>query len=224
VLRGLDDVTANKAMTAALGSPFDVSGAAHVPNSVFRDAGGGLGDLGFQRDAVTLLRLEGIAASAGHRAASLGKALASFAPAQIVEDAASAAIWSLVRDVLPFAAAGALGAWPVWRIVCPPASGGALGEQLARETGGDVIYDWGGGLIWAALPPKPDAQAALVRRRVDAVGGHATLLRAADEVRRNIDVFHPQPAGLAGLSERVRQSFDPKNILNRGRMLRESAA
>ena len=36
VLRGLDDVTANRAMTAALGSPYDVSGAAHLPNSVFR--------------------------------------------------------------------------------------------------------------------------------------------------------------------------------------------
>ena len=38
VLRGLDDVTANRAMTAALGSPFDVSGAAHLPNSAFRPA------------------------------------------------------------------------------------------------------------------------------------------------------------------------------------------
>jgi glycolate oxidase FAD binding subunit len=85
-----------------------------------------------------------------------------------------------------------------------------------------VFYDWGGGLIWAALPPKPDAWAALVRGRVDAVGGHATLLRASEEVRRNVDVFHPQHAGLAGLSERVRHSFDPKNILNRGRLIRGS--
>jgi glycolate oxidase FAD binding subunit len=220
VLRGLDDVAANKAMTAALGSPFDVSAAAHVPNSAFRDADGGLGELGSRGEAVTLLRLEGIAASADHRAASLGQALLPFAAAEIVEDAASAAVWRSVRDVVPFAAGGTLGAWPVWRIVCPPASGGALGERLARDTGGDVIYDWGGGLIWAALPPKPDAQAALVRQRVDAVGGHATLLRATDEVRRNVDVFHPQASGLAALSERVRQSFDPRNILNRGRLLR----
>ena len=145
-------------------------------------------------------------------------------PRKSLEDAASAAVWSSVRDVEPFAAGGALGAWPVWRIVCPPASGGALGEQLARDTGGDVIYDWGGGLIWAALPPKPDAQAALVRARVDAAGGHATLLRASDEVRRNVDVFHPQPAALPRSSERVRHSFDPKNILNRGRLMRGSAA
>jgi glycolate oxidase FAD binding subunit len=221
VLRGLDDVSANKAMTAALGSPFDVSGAAHVPNSVFR--AGGLTSLGSPPTAVTLLRLEGITASAAHRAAALAKILAPFGVAEIVEDTASAAIWSSVRDIKPFAANGTLGAWPVWRIVCPPASGGALGEQLSRDTGGDVIYDWGGGLIWAALPPKPDAQAALVRRHVDAVGGHATLIRASEQVRRNVDVFHPQPSGLAALSERVRQSFDPKNILNRGRMMRGPA-
>jgi glycolate oxidase FAD binding subunit len=224
LLRGLDDIKAVSAMTAALGSPFDVSGAAHVPNSVFRSAGSGLADLGAQRQPVTLLRLEGITASAAHRAAALGKHLAPFGAAEVLEDAVSAAVWSSVRDVEPFAANGPLGAWPVWRIVCPPASGGALGQQLARDTGGDVVYDWGGGLIWAALPPKPDAQAALLRSRVEAAGGHAMLVRGSEQVRRNVDVFHPQSGGLAALSERVRVSFDPKGILNRGRMLRGSAA
>ena len=223
-LRGLDAVAANRAMTAALGSPFDVTGGAHLPGSALRADIGELSGLGAPGQAVTLLRLEGIAASAAHRAAALAKLLAPFGAAQIVEDAASAAVWSSVRDVLPFAAGGALGAWPVWRIVCPPAAGGVLGEQLARDTGGEVIYDWGGGLIWAALPPKPDAQAALVRLRVNAVGGHAMLVRASDEVRRNVDVFHPQPAGVAALSERVRQSFDPRSVLNRGRMRRGFAA
>jgi glycolate dehydrogenase FAD-binding subunit len=224
VLRGLDDITANRAMTAALGSPFDVSGAAHVPKSVFRADTAGFGGLGSPSAAVTLLRLEGIAASASHRAAALAKLVAPFGPADILQDTASAAVWSSVRDVAPFAANGALGGWPVWRIVCPSAQGGALGERLARETGGDVLYDWGGGLIWAALPPKPDAQAGLVRAHVDAAGGHAMLLRASDQVRRNVDVFHPQASGVAALSERVRAGFDPKNIFNRGRLLRGSAA
>ena len=224
LLRGLDDVTANRAMTAALGSPFDVSGAAHLPNSAFRSGAGALSELGSPERAVTLLRLEGISASAEHRAASLSKSLASFGTVEMLMDAASFSIWASVRDVQPFAAGGALGAWPVWRIVCPPATGGALGQALARETGGDVIYDWGGGLIWAALPPTSDAQAALVRQRVDAAGGHATLIRATEEIRRHVDVFHPQPGGLAALSERVRQSFDPRNILNRGRLTRGGAA
>jgi glycolate dehydrogenase FAD-binding subunit len=220
LLRGLDDVTANRAMTAALGSPFDVSGAAHLPGSVFHPAAGALAGLASPGQAVTLLRLEGIEASVTSRAASLTRLVADFGAADLLADTASSDAWNAIRDVLPFAADGALGAWPVWRIVCPPASGGALGQILARETGGDVIYDWGGGLIWAAVPPKADAQAARVRSRIDAAGGHATLIRASEDVRRELDVFQPQPAGLAALAERVRQSFDPKNILNRGRMAR----
>lgn len=222
LLRGLDDAVANKAMTAALGSPFDVSGAAHLPTSAFRSKVEGLGDIAGQSEALTVLRLEGISASAAHRAGSLRELLAPFGTATLVEDTASAALWTTIRDVLPFAAGGALGAWPVWRIVCPPASGAALGTLLARETGGDVIYDWGGGLIWAALPPKPDAHATAVRERANAAGGHATLIRAAEDIRRTIDVFHPQAPGLAALSERVRASFDPKTILNRGRLTRDA--
>jgi len=223
VLRSLDDLTANRAMTAALGSPFDVSAVAHLPPSALRPSASGLERLGSPDGAVTLVRLEGIVASAVHRAASLAKTLEPFGAADMLEDAASAEVWRSIRDVEPFAARGALGAWPVWRIVCPPAAGGALGQALARETGGEVIYDWGGGLIWAALPPKPDAQAALVRSRVDAAGGHAMLLRASEEVRRSVDVFHPQAQGVAALGQRVRQSFDPKQILNRGRMIRGAA-
>lgn len=224
ILRDLDDRTANQAMTAALGSPFDVSGAAHVPKSALRDVIGALGGLGSPRNALTLLRLEGITASAVHRAGSLSRQLSRFGTVETIDDERSVAVWECVRDVEPFAAKGPLGAWPVWRIVCPPASGGALGERLARETGGDVLYDWGGGLIWAAMPPRPDAQAELVRQRAAAVGGHAMLLRAADEVRRHIDVFHPASSGVGALSERVRQSFDPKGILNRGRMVRGTVA
>jgi glycolate dehydrogenase FAD-binding subunit len=220
VLRSLDDLAANRAMTKALGSPFDVSGAAHVPSSSLRGEVKGLDQLGSPREAVTLLRLEGIAASVLHRAKALAETLKSFGTVEILEDAASAMVWSSIRDALPFVASGPLGSWPIWRIVCPPASGGALGQKLARESGGEVIYDWGGGLIWAALPPASDAQAALVRRHVDLASGHAMLLRASEEVRREVDVFHPQGEGVAALAERVRKSFDPKAVLNRGRTRR----
>jgi glycolate oxidase FAD binding subunit len=223
LLRGLDPMAANRAMTAGLGSPFDVSAAAHVPASALRGEVAGLDRLGSPGEAVTLLRLEGITASVRHRSASLAEALKPFGAVELVEEAASQAAWSAIRDAQPFAANGPLGAWPVWRIVCPPASGGALGEALVRESGGEVVYDWGGGLIWAALPPKSDGQAALVRQRASALGGHAMLVRGSVELRREIDVFHPQPAGLAGLSERVRNSFDPRRILNRGRLSREGA-
>jgi glycolate oxidase FAD binding subunit len=223
LLGGLDEASANRAMTAALGSPFDVSAAAHLPAATARGNVAGLDQLGSPSGALTALRLEGISASVSHRAASLAGALKPFGTAELVEEANSQALWRAIRDVRPFAANGPLGAWLVWRIVCPPASGGALGEGLARETGAQMIYDWGGGLIWAALPPAPGGQAALVRKQAEAFGGHATLIRASDELRRVIDVFHPQPRGLAALSERVRSSFDPRRILNRGRLVREGA-
>jgi len=87
-----------------------------------------------------------------------------------------------------------------------------------------VIYDWGGGLIWAALPPKATPRRRCCVQGFEAAGGHAMLLRASDEIRRNVDVFNPAKSGVAALSERVRLGFDPKSILNRGRMTRGGAA
>ncbi|MBV9530248.1 MAG: FAD-binding protein [Bradyrhizobium sp.] len=219
-LRGLDDVAANGAMTTALSSPFDVSAAAHVPASLLRGEVASIKMLGSPRQAVTLLRLEGFPASVSHRAAALAEALKPFGASEVVKGAASGAIWSSIGDVRPFATSGPLGAWPVWRIICPPACGGGVGQALVRETGAEVIYDWGGGLIWAALPPTPQAKADLLRQRIFESGGHATLIRGSEQLRRDIDVFHPQPPGLAALSERIRDSFDPKRILNRGRLMR----
>ena len=219
LLRGLDDVTAGRAMTAALGSPYDVSGAAHVPASALRDPEDVLAQAGGGK-AVTLLRLEGIVASVQHRASSLAAALGAYGAREMVDGDVSAGLWRAVRDVVPFAARGPYGDRPVWRIVCPPASGGALGRDLARDTDGEVLYDWGGGLIWAALSPSADAHAALVRGRAEAAGGHAALIRAPEQLRRTIDVFHPPQSGVAALAGRVKHSFDPRDILNRGRMTR----
>jgi glycolate oxidase FAD binding subunit len=220
ILRGLDDIAANKVMTAALGSPYDISGAAHLPGSALRTVQGPLGEIAAEDQSATLIRLEGITASASSRAASLSTLLQSYGTAEIIEDSQSSALWADIRDVVPFAASGPRAMWPVWRIVCPPASGGKLGQEIAKRSQGEVVYDWGGGLIWAALPPSADAQAAQLRKLVDAAGGHATLIRASEDVRRAIDVFHPLAPGVAALGDRVRKSFDPKSILNRGRMAR----
>lgn len=206
LLHGLDDVAAGRAMTAAIGSPYDVSGAAH-----------GLEEGGTR---LTAIRLEGIAASVAERARSLTQALASFGAVEPRKGEASAALWRAVRDVTPFAATGAWGARPVWRVVCPPAAGGALSEALRREAGAELIVDWAGGLVWAAVPPSPDAGAAVVRREAQRFGGHATLIRASDAVKAAILVFEPLEKGLGALHERVRASFDPHALFNRGRMRR----
>ncbi len=63
---------------------------------------------------------------------------------------------------------------------------------------------------------EPDANA--VRSAVAQAGGHATLIRAPAAVRAALEVFPPQDAGVAALSKRVKDSFDPKGVLNPGRM------
>jgi glycolate oxidase FAD binding subunit len=48
--------------------------------------------------------------------------------------------------------------------------------------------------------------------------GHATLVKGSPALRRAVPVFEPQPATLAALSRRVKDAFDPRHILNPGRM------
>ena len=82
-----------------------------------------------------------------------------------------------------------------------------------------MFYDWAGGLIWVAMPfaEEPDAGSMRAARGAG-VGGHATLVRAPAALRAAVDVFEPQEAALAALSKRVKESFDPKGVLNPGRM------
>ena len=221
VLRGLDDATANRAMIKAMGSSFDASGAAHLPVSNQQALDGALARAGAPQQALTLVRVEGIDVSVAERARSLASVLSAFGAVETITDDESAEIWAALRDVTPFAAGSKLGGHAVWRIVCPPTAGDGLGAALRRETGGEVIYDWGGGLVWAAVPPATDAHAATVRAHSAAAGGHAMLLRAPKEVRAAVDVFQPQAPGVAALSRRLKNSFDPRRILNRGRMRRD---
>ena len=78
-----------------------------------------------------------------------------------------------------------------------------------------------GGLIWLAVPEEGDAAASAIREAIasmPAAGGHATLIRAADATRETVPVYQPQPDALAALTKRVKESFDPKRVLNPGRM------
>jgi glycolate oxidase FAD binding subunit len=92
-------------------------------------------------------------------------------------------------------------------------------ENLRTSHGAKAFLDWSGGLIWLTLPPSDDAGHAAVRGAVAAVSGHATLIRAPVDVRAAVPVFQPQPAPLVALSARVKDSFDPKRVLNPGRMV-----
>jgi glycolate oxidase FAD binding subunit len=208
---GLDEACAANAMSAAMGSSCDVSGAAHLPADLVQHFEGL-----YAIQSATLFRLEGFEPSVAHRRAALTALLAPFGPVEQVDEGRSRAFWKSVRDVKPFAASGALGEQLLWRVSTAPARGHQIGAALPEDA--RRFYDWAGGLIWIAMPSSDDGGAARIRKAIAAVGGHATLIRAPAAVRAAVDVFEPQAGALAAVSKRVKDGFDPKGVLNPGRM------
>ncbi len=226
-LSGLDEVRAVEAMAAALGSPWDVTGAAH----------GVLGP-----DAKTQLRIEGSEASVAYRAQRLTDHLAPFGPVALEADPArSREIWRRLRDVEPFADRPF-----VARVSLKPtdlaemlyAFGQVFFDPETRAPLCDVSVDWGGGLAWIAaredqlveaakVSPEAGADPAALGARLmfaslqshfEAVSGHATLVKAPLATRAEVSVFQPQPAPLATIARGLKQKFDPRGILNPGLM------
>ena len=119
VVEGLGDAAGLAALRSALGSPFDVSGAArHTGRS--------------------LIRVEGMAGSVAYRVGALRARVGG--DVTVVEAAASAALWREVRDVVPLQAKPG----EVWRIATIPTAAAEIVAQLE----GEALWDWGGGLIW----------------------------------------------------------------------------
>lgn len=149
----------------------------------------------------TLLRLEGFAASVAYRADRLATALAGFGAAE-----AAAVDWAAVRDARALAA----GEGAVWRVSVQPTDGPVVAARLPEAA---VAFDWAGGLVWLRVPESCDVRAALA-----GIPGHATLVRASDAAKARWGVFHPEPAPVAAIAAGLRARFDPKGILNPGRM------
>lgn len=220
LILGLEDATAARAMSAAVGSYYDVSAAAHLPADIAArvPAVSGAGT------AVTALRLEGVPPSIRHRREKLEALLGSFGALGALEAEDSAALWLAVRDVLPFASP-APNPMPggekaketaVWRVSTAPMQGAAIGAA-ARASGGAAFYDWAGGLVWIEMPDA-EPRAELMRAAVRAAGGHATLIRASADRRAAIEVFQPLDPITGALVRRMKESFDPHRVLNPGRM------
>jgi glycolate oxidase FAD binding subunit len=214
VLHGLADETAISTLAQALYSPFEVSGAAHLPSSVARRStivavAAGLG-------AATALRLEGPRPSVAYRADGLEALVGRGARLNETE---TEAFWQEVGAVQPLLEPGSR---IVWRLCPTPSRSASVAYSiLSTLASAEFYFDWGGGLIWLSLDAGeagPDAGAGIVRPEVKSVGGHATLVVAPDAIRAATPVFEPLSSALAELTARVKAGFDPRGVLNPGRM------
>ncbi|MEL6808440.1 MAG: glycolate oxidase subunit GlcE [Pseudomonadota bacterium] len=188
VIADLTPAQAVAAMSAALGSPYEVSGAAWTDGAVW-------------------LRLEGFAPSVDYRAEALGDLLASHG--SVTRD--DNADWTQVRDAVPLHGCAA-----VWRVSVKPGNGPAVIASL--PSGSHAMMDWGGGLLWIGQDSAEVEAHAHLQTTVAGLGGHATLMKAPDKMRAAVPVFQPEAPGVAALSAALRARFDPRGILNPGLM------
>ena len=215
IIAGLDLEGGMAALRQAVASPYEVAGAAYLPaaaatRSGIRTVSGAGHDL-------ALVRLEGTAPSVQYRLDVLRELLArGGAEVAALEQAESLSLWHELRDVRPIAPERML-----WRLSVPPAAATEIVRALAAEVASDWFADWAGGLLWLGVPEGEDARAGAVRAALAGAGGHATLVRAPAGVRAAVPPFEPEPGPLAALSARVKHSFDPERILNRGRMFED---
>ncbi|WP_412023945.1 glycolate oxidase subunit GlcE [Burkholderia cepacia] len=202
LIDGLDDGAATGLLADALRLPFEVSAAAHV-GGVRRDT---------SAVPTTALRLEGPGASVAAREVELAKRVGRSLAIRTLGGDASRAFWRALRDLQMFADDRDA---CIWRLMLP----GTQAARVVAAAGGDAIYDWGGSLVFVRTDAATvTRQAAALRQAVAAAGGHACLFRAPAALRRAVGAFHPRPANLRALGERVRDSFDPNRVLNPGRL------
>lgn len=211
-ITGQTPAEAQAMMARALGSPFEVTGAVHIPG----------GD--------TLLRIEGFEASVSYRAGKLSELTGAELSLQ---GDASRSRWTELRDLTMFA-----GHQAVWRVSMKPSDTPEFLECLAQMHGYDVFLDHGGGQLWIAADEKhlelaasygddgltTDANEgarvlhAHLQHNAGLIKGDAFMVKVPGGLNQELFRFHPQSPTLAKIQSGLRAQFDPRGILNSGLM------
>ncbi|MEX0308278.1 MAG: FAD-binding protein [Ruegeria sp.] len=168
-------------MSTALKSPYEVSGAAYDP-----------------ANGQVLLRIEGFSESVAYRIDRLREILGG----ENIGLADSASRWADLRDVRAFHDHDG----DVWRLSVKPSDAPDIAAQINADR---ILFDWGGGLIWALVPSGTD-----LRARLGGFQGHATLVRADVATMEDLGRFQPEDTTIQSLTKGIRQKFDPRCVFN----------
>jgi len=149
----------------------------------------------------TLLRLEGFEPSVRVRVDALRGLLAEFDKAELLEGGDSLGLWREIGEVTPLNPLTN----PLWRVSIPAAQAPAFVSGLAPET---WMIDWAGGLVWIAAEEPPH----LAGR-----DGHVQYWGGAPASAKPNTADQLSPGALR-ISQGLKAAFDPKDVLNRGRL------
>lgn len=212
VILNLPDEAAVNAMCEAMGLPYEVSATVHLPADLIpRLSNPDIAQLGVP---VTVLRLENFSEALPRRIAALREKLKPCGEIYQLDDARSRSFWSDIRNLKFLTETDA----PLWRISTAPHSAPALISALRNHLDCSAAYEWSGGLIWLETSPSTDAGATVIRRVIADFHADAMLVRANQSARAAVDVFQPLREANMALIRRMKDAFDPRRILNPGRI------
>ena len=213
VFLGLADEAATGVMSAAMGTPYEVSGTVHLHSTLV----GRLSDreIAPAKTAITALRLEGAPQSLAYRVEKLRREIAPFGDTYELGRQRS---WEFWADIRSLAFLSSDFERPLWRITIAPSKAALIVRALSAFFEVNAGYEWSGGLLWLELPPSADASVTEVRRVLAEFEANSMLMRAPRAVRSGIEVFHPLPFAKMKIVQALKTSFDPAGVLNPGRM------
>ena len=103
----------------------------------------------------------------------------------------------------------------ILRIVIPPSECVQLVYQLSNKF--KYYLDWGGALMWMEAFELSEEMFESIRKKVVRHGGYVTMIKNSDYLPYVEDVFTIN-RGRFNISQNIKKSFDPKRILNPGKM------
>ena len=194
----------------SLSSSVDPSGGVFYPESFEKHFT--FNDLTHQ-GALTGIRVEGPSISVDQRIKRLCKELDLLVNEYSVLDVEQSNIfWNKTKNLEVFSNTKN----NIVRIVVPMSETLNLLQKLKNI---DFTYflDWGGSLIWLELNDISIKILNEIREIIKQHKGYFTLIKVEEDMKASADIFTIDPIKYK-ISEKIKKSFDPKRILNPGKM------
>tara|TARA_B100001057_G_C22841795_1_gene947389 strand:- start:1545 stop:2804 length:1260 start_codon:yes stop_codon:yes gene_type:complete len=197
-------------LNVALSSSSDPSGAVFYPD-YFREHFS-LNDLTAE-GALTAIRIEGPVDSVDQRIDYLRTELKlGTENISILDPEQSSLFWEKTQNLSVFSNTNS----NLIRVIVPPSSTFELIQKLKKY---EINYfiDWGGNLIWAELRKLNFKSLKEIGKIIRELEGYFTVIKIEKHLKAQVDIFVSDPIKYK-ISEKIKSSFDPKRILNPGKM------
>ena len=162
--------------------------------------------------SITALRIEGSKNSIDHRIKNLINILQiKNLNISILQSHQSEIFWHKVKNLEFFSSSKN----SIIRIVIPPSEAVKLIYQLSNTF--KYYIDWGGALIWMEALELSEGMFESIRKKAVKLGGYVTMIKNSTYLPYVEDVFTIGRDRFS-ISQNIKKSFDPKKILNPGKM------